>query len=249
MDADRCRLTAAESRSELTWLRCEAHTVFGMERARRHQRLLARLALGLLALVAELGGRSLTHRLDLGRHVNAPSYSGDEYYPILLAVVKVGLALMLARLTWRFVKARAVARAARRLHAAHGSRAGQRAPRVHFELSPGLWLLTFLVTSLIYLVQMDAEGISAGRWPLLAPWLHSSALPVFAVLSVVVALVYRTVERWLADYESYAAETAARASRLCGPSLCAPRAARAARATPRSLFGLAFEIRPPPAPA
>src|SRR5207245_2951159 len=142
VDADRCRLTAAESCSELTWLRREAHTVFGMERARRHQRLLARLALGLLALVAELGGRSLTHRLDLGRHVDAPSYSGAEYYPILLAVVKVGLALMLARLTWRFVKARAVARAARRLHAAHGSRPGQRAPRVHFELSPGLWLLT-----------------------------------------------------------------------------------------------------------
>src|SRR5438094_145227 len=93
-----------------------------MDHARRHQRLLARLALGLLALVAELGGRSLTHRLDLGRHVDAPSYAGAQYYPILLAVVKVGLALMLARLTWRFVKASAVARAARRLHAAHGPR-------------------------------------------------------------------------------------------------------------------------------
>src|SRR6266536_3413266 len=72
-----------------------------MERARRHQRLLARLALGLLALIAELVGRSLTHRLDFGRHVGAPSYSSADYYPILLAVVKVGVALMLARLAWR----------------------------------------------------------------------------------------------------------------------------------------------------
>ena len=227
----------------------QAHTVVGMERARRHQRLLARLALGLLALVAELAGRSLTHRVDFGRHVAAPSYAGAEYYPILLAVVKVGVALMLARLAWRFVKARSVARAARRLLVAHGSSAARGRPRVRLELSPRLWLGSFLATSLIYLVQVDAEGISAGRWPLLAPWLHTSALPVFAVLSVVVALLYRAVERWLADYETYAAETAARASRLGDRSLPAPRTARAEAATPRSLFGLAFESRPPPAPA
>jgi len=232
----------------LTWPRREAHTS-GVERARRHQRLLARLALGLLALVAELVGRSLTHRLDFGQHVGAPSYSAAEYYPVLLAVVKVGVALMLARVAWRFVKARAVARAARRLLAAHGSPAARRAPRVRLELSPRLWLLSFLATSLIYLVQMDAEGISAGRWPLLAPWLHTSALPVFAVLSVVVALVYRAVERWLSDYETYALETAARASRLGVRPLPAPRETRVALASPRLLFGLAFESRPPPAPA
>jgi hypothetical protein len=205
-----------------------------MERARRHQRLLARLALGLLALIAELAGRSLTHTLDFGRHIAAPSYSGAEYYPILLAVVKVAVALMLARLAWRFVKAS-------RILAAHG--AGCR-PRVRIELSPRLWLGSFFATSLIYLVQVDAEGIATGRWPLLAPWIHTSALP-----SVVVALVYRAVEQWLAEYETYAAETAARASRLGDRSLPAPRAARAERATPRSLFGIAFESRPPPAPA
>jgi len=49
-----------------------------MERARRHQRLLARFALGLLALVAELAGRSLAHRLDFGRHVETP-YAGAEF--------------------------------------------------------------------------------------------------------------------------------------------------------------------------
>jgi hypothetical protein len=206
-----------------------------MERARRHQRLLARLALGLLALVAELAGRSLTHRLDFGRHVAAPSYSGAEYYPILLAVVKVGVALMLARLAWRFVKAT-------RVLAAHG--AGCR-PRVRIELSPKLWLGSFLVTSLIYLVQMDAEGISAGRWPLLAPWLHTAALPVFAVLSVVVAVVYRAVEQWLSEYETYAHQTALRAARTAA-TLPTPRTTLEDLVAPRSLFGLAFEVRPPP---
>ena len=220
-----------------------------MERARRHQRGLARLALLLLALVAELTGRSLAHRLDFGRHVETP-YSGAQYYPILLAVVKVAVALMLARVAWRFVKARTVARAARRLLDAHGSPVVARpAPRVRIELSPRLWLGSFVVTSLIYLLQVDGEGISAGRWPLLAPWLHTAALPVFAVLSVVVALVYRAVENWLADYESYARDTAAHASRLLGGSVPAPRPPGGELVTPRSLFGLAFEVRPPPAPA
>ena len=206
-----------------------------MERARRHQRLLAALALGLLALIAELVGRSLTHRLDFGRHVGTPSYSGAEYYPVLLAVVKVGIALMLARLAWRFVKARRLLTSDARW-----------LPPVRFELSPRLWLLSFVTTSLIYLVQMDVEGITAGQWPLLAPWLHGSALPVFAVLSVVVALVYRAVEQWLYDYETYAFEAAARRTRGCS-ALPAPRTALDELVAPRSLFGLAFEVRPPPA--
>ena len=63
-----------------------------MARARRHQRLLSVLAFGLIALAAELLGRSLTHRLDFGRHVATPSYSGTDYYPILLGVVKTGIA-------------------------------------------------------------------------------------------------------------------------------------------------------------
>ena len=220
-----------------------------MERARRHQRLFSALAFGLLALVAELVGRSLTHRVNIGRHVATPSYAHADYYPVLLAVVKVGVALMLARLVWRFVKARSVARAARRLLPADESRGRLRGPRIRLELSPRLWLGAFVGTSLIYLVQMHAEGISSGRWPLLAPWLHSSALPVFAVLSVFVALLYRTVERWLSAYETYAAETAARASGLASVEPSMPRVAIAERTTPRSLFGLAFEVRPPPAPA
>jgi hypothetical protein len=220
-----------------------------MDRARRHQRLLARLALVLLALIAELAGRSLTHRLDIGRHVAQPSYAGADYYPVLMAVVKVGVALMLARLMWRFVKARSVARAARRLLVAHEPPARLRGPRVRLELSPRLWLGSFVATSFIYLLQMHAEGISAGRAPLLAPWLHTSALPVFAVLSVLVALLYRSVELWLSAYESYALESAARASRLVSAEQSMPRVPLAELISPRSLFGLAFEVRPPPLPA
>ena len=77
----------------------------------------------------------------------------------------------------------------------------------------------------------------------------TAALPVFAVLSVVVALVYRAVENWLSDYESYARDTAAWASRLLSVSLPSPHPSLAVLVTPRSLFGLAFEVRPPPAPA
>jgi hypothetical protein len=172
-----------------------------------------------------------------------------DYYPVLLICVKVGVALMLARVAWRFVRAHAVARAARRLLAAHGS-PGPEAPRIKLELSPRLWCGAFLATSLIYLVQTDVEGISAGRWPLLAPWLHTSALPVFAVLAVVVALVYGVVSRWLADWESYARETAAHALRLVHGTRLLPRpSTRIAVPPPRRLFGLAFESRPPPLPA
>jgi hypothetical protein len=215
----------------------------------RHHVLLARLALGLLALVAELGGRSLTHRIDIGRHVATPSYSGADYYPILLIVVKAGVALMLARLVWRFAKARGAERAARRLLRARGELAGRRAPRVRLEISPRLWLVAFLVTSVFFLIQTDAEQISTGRWPLLAPWLHTSALPVFAVLAVFVALLYGAVAHWLNDYELYARETAAYAARVCIDAPVAPQAAALAPIPPRTLFGLAFESRPPPAPA
>ena len=222
------------------------HTPLRMERARRHHRALAASAFGLLALVAELLGRSLTHRLDVGRHVESPSYSGADYYPVLLACVKVGIALLLARLAWRFVRARATARAAKRVL---GAVRHAQVPRLRLELSPRLWALTFATTSLLYLVQADAEGISTGRWPLFAPWLHSSALPVFAVLAVVVALLYGAVARWLREYERYAADAAEHAWRVVA---AAPRAARRPATivlAPRRLFGLAFESRPPPLPA
>lgn len=218
-----------------------------MERARRHQRLLAGLALGLLMLIAELAGRSLTHRLDLGRHVGRVSYAGADYYPFLLAAVKVAVALMLARLSWRFAKARSAARAARAVAAALGVQTRRRSPRVRLELSPRLWLVSFLGTASIYLAQTEAERIGRGSWPSFGPWLHSSALPVFAVLAVVVAVVFRLVERWLGDYEQFAADAVAFARGLTAeePQSLHPRPA--GTRAPRSLFGIAFESRPPPA--
>ena len=195
------------------------------------QRWLARVALGLLALVAEIVGRSLAHRIDVGRHVGPVSYSSARYYPVLLAAVKVGVALMLARVVWRFAKARRLA-----------SLLGR--PRVRIELSARLWLASFLATSAIYLVQVDAER---GGTPLLAPWLHTSALPVFAVLAVFVAILYRSVEVWLRDYEHLAAHAAACMRRIARERT-APIDLHLA-AAPRQRFGLAFESRPPPVPA
>ena len=218
-----------------------------MDRARRHQRLLSGLAFGLLALVAELVGRSLTYRLDVGRHVASPAYAGADYYPFLLGAVKVGIALLLARLAWRFARAHAAAQAARRLLAAVDS-CPSRAPRLRVVLSRRLWLASFVVTALFYLVQTDAERLSSGQWPLLAPWLHTSALPVFAVLSVFVAVVWGAVAGWLADYERFAEATVAYAVRVARDQEIRPldRPADAGGA-PRRLFGLAFESRPPPA--
>jgi hypothetical protein len=242
------RSRAGLRRNNLTTAHRGTQTI-AVARARRHQTFLARLALGLLALVAELAGRSLTHRIDVGRHLAAPSYDHADYYPILMAVVKVGVALMLARVAWRFVKARSVATAATKLLVARGHTSARARPRMRIELSSRLWLGAFLATASIFLLQMDAERISTGRWPLLAPWLHTSALPVFAVLAVIVAFVYGVVARWLSDYETYARQAAAEASRACvEPAPMRPRASHEETA-PRSRFGLAFESRPPPAPA
>jgi hypothetical protein len=219
-----------------------------MKRARRHQRLSSVLAFALLALIAELTGRSLTHRLDVGRHVSS-GYSGAEYYPFLLAGVKLGVALLLARLAWRFVRAHVAARGARRVLHTVGSSAAP-LPRVRLDLSPRLWLAAFLSTSTFYLLQTDAEQVAAGRWPLFAPWLHTSALPVFAVLAVLVALAWGAVARWLREYERYAADTCALADRIGAAADPLPTArTETAASPPRKLFGLAFESRPPPLPA
>ena len=219
-----------------------------VERARRHQRAFARLAFALLALIAELVGRALTHRLDFGRHVAAPSYAGTDYYPFLVAAVKIGVALLLARLAWRFVKARAASRAATRVLEALRASPRSPAPRVRLELSPRLWGFAFVSTSVIYLVQTDAERYADGGSSLFTPWIHTSALPIFAVLSVAIAVLYRSVARWLAEYESYAEATLAHASQLAAAEALvqAPRSG-ASSAPPRRLFGLAFESRPPPA--
>jgi hypothetical protein len=217
-----------------------------MERARRHRRLLAVLAFGVLAVAAELLGASLTHRIDLGRHVRSPSYSHAAYYPAVVAAVKVGIALLAASLVWRMLRAHAIWRAAHRL----GGSAGSDLPRVRATLSPRLWLAFFAVTATTYLVHADAARIASGRWALFFPWVHSSALPVFAVLAVLLTVVWTAVQRWLADYEQYAEDAARLARSLvrARPEATAfPRVAVAA--PPRRLFGLVLDSRPPPAAA
>lgn len=191
------------------------------------RRFLSRVALALLVLAAELAGRSLTHRIDLGRHVGRVSYSDASYYPALLIAVKVGIALMLARLAWRFFTARRVARVL-------GG-----APRLRVELSWRLWLLAFVGTTCVYLAQTNAEHAA----------LHSSALPVFAVLAVLVAVLHRTAELWLGDYERIAALAVALMQRVATHRPPLERTSDAGAVPPRRLFGLAFESRPPPAPA
>ena len=219
-----------------------------MASAKRHHRLLSALAFGLLALVVELLGRSLTQRIDIGRHVAAPADTSADYYPILLAFVKGGIALLLARLAWRLVRARAAARGGRRLLATLGTRFARKTPRVELRLSLRLYGAFLALPALIYLVQVDAEGLTARRWPLLAPWLHTSALPIFAVLAVFAAVVWRAVARWLSDYESYARAAVAHARRVARRLTDRPRyGARLVDLPPRRLFGIAFESRPPPA--
>lgn len=208
---------------------------------RRYHRLLSALAFCVLAVAAEVVGRSLTLRIDIGRHVAAPSYAAAAWYPFLLAALKLGIALLLARIAWRIGRARALARAGSGMLAAVGRR-GRRAPRVRLSLSPALWLRSFALTSLLYLAQADVA-----RGGVLSPWLHSSALPVFAVLSVVVAVLFGAVARWLDDYEDYAHATW-RAARRASAGAAPAGIRRAGRVPPppRRLFGLALDSRPPP---
>jgi hypothetical protein len=219
-----------------------------VQRARRHHRFLSAAAFGLLLLAAEVGGRSATARIDRLLHVSDPISAGASYSPFLLLAVKIGVALLAARLAWRFARAHTAARAGRRLLATLGSRSAAlpAAPRVRLRLSPRLWLAAFASTATIYLLQTDLEQQTVA----LSPWLHTYALPVFAVLAVLVAVGWSVVSRWLADYETYAEETFRHATRLVA-QLAARGIARAARDSraPRRRFGLAFESRPPPAPA
>jgi len=218
-----------------------------MTRARR-RRSIAGAAFALLALVTELLGRSVTIRVDRALHVEPLATPTTPYYPVLLAGLKVVVALAAAALVWRVLRAHATARAAERLVAAIGHRRPGYRPRLHVRFSPRLWLASFAASSLWYLVQNDSERLSHGRWPLLAPWLHTYALPVFAVLAILLALGWAAVRDWLADVEHYAAVTLARAGRILRPAPVR-RARPADDHAPRHLFGLSFESRPPPLPA
>jgi hypothetical protein len=202
----------------------------------------------LLALLTELTGRSVTVRLDRALHVGPLATPTTRYYPFLLAGIRTLAALLLAAVAWRLLKAHATATAAQRLLGTLGHRP-RGLPKLRLTLSPRLWLLSFAATSLWYLIQNDAAPVTHGRWPLLAPWLHTYALPVFAVLAVLLAIGWGAIRQWLFEVESFAAATFARVRRMLrGPSTPdrRPRLPADDRA-PRHLFGHEFESRPPPA--
>jgi hypothetical protein len=193
----------------------------------------------------------LTTRVDRALHVEPLAPSGATYYPFLLVAVKVVAALGLAALLARLIRAHAAADAGHRLLARLGHVGERRAPRLQIGLSPRVWLASFASTSLAYLVQADGEGIYEGRWHLFGPWLHTYALPIFAALSVLVALAW-SLARWLHAVEDYGERMLAHAHRILRAALrvVRPRYARPDDDHgPRRRFGLAFESRPPPLPA
>ena len=211
------------------------------------RRLKAGAAFALLALAAELAGRALTERLDDLLNVGPLATPTTTYYPFLLAGLRAGAALVVALVVWRAVRAHVAAAAGERLLGRIGR---ARRPRLRVTLSLRLWAASFAATSLWFLVQDDAVRLSTGRWPLLAPWLHTYALPVFAVCSLLLALGWGAVRSWLADVEHYTATTLARAARLLRAAR-RPLRRRVAgdERPPRRLHGAAFESRPPPLPA
>jgi hypothetical protein len=200
----------------------------------------------LLALVCELTGRSLTGSLDHALHVKPIAVPMARYYPFLLAGIRVLAALVLAAVAWRLLRAHVTANAGEAFLRALGQRRVG-APRIRLTLDPRLWLASFGATSLWFLIQDDAERLSEGRWPLLAPWLHTYALPVFAVLSVLLALGWGVVRDWLAEVEQYAAATIARVFRaLRGPAQISHGRRPCDASAPRRLFGAVLDSRPPP---
>ncbi len=216
-----------------------------------HRGLLRRrgvVTFGVFVVIAEVAGRSLTGRVDRALHVAPLARTDTSYYPFLLVGVKVVGALTIAALLARGLRAWAAADAGRRLLDATGHAHEHRSPRLRPGLSFRVWAAAFGATSLAYLVHADIESVAAGRWPLLAPWLHTYALPVFAVVAIVFAIAWRFAS-WLHEIEEFAVETLDRVRRILS-------AARRVRrrlprpadddSAPRRRFGLAFESRPPP---
>jgi hypothetical protein len=222
-----------------------------LRRVRGSRRTLTRGAtFALLALLCELTGRSVTVRLDRAFHVQPLAAPVTSYYPFLLAGVRLLASLAVAAVAWRLVRAHVTATAGEALLRAIGQHRAAGTPGVRLSLTSRRWLTSFGATALWFLVQNDAERLSEGRWPVLAPWLHTYALPVFAVLSVLLALGWGAVHDWLADVEQF---TAAAFARVFHALRSAQTAALRRRAcddrAPRHLFGDVFESRPPPLPA
>ena len=191
-----------------------------------------------LALVVEIAGRAITRRLDTALNVAPLATPTTPYYPLLLAGARVLAAGVVGLAALRLIRAHAAASAAERLLGRITRR-----PRLRITLSLRVWAHAFIATSVWYLLQNDAVRVSSGRWPLLAPWLHSYALPVFALCSLLLALAWGVMRGWTAEVERYTASVLAQASRLLRTLLApAPSLHPTASRPPRHLFGLAFEF-------
>lgn len=205
-----------------------------------------------LVVIAEVVGRSLIGHVDRLFHVEPLARPDASYYPFLLVAVKTVGAIVFAGLLARGTRAWATADAGNRLLnvVCHGHE--QRAPRLRAALSLRVWLAAFAATSLLYLVHADADGIAAGRWAVFSPWLHTYALPIFAGLAFVVALIWRFAS-WLYEVEEYGVRAIARVHRILTAALTPSTRRAHSRAAddvaPRRRFGLSFESRPPPLPA
>ncbi|HEX5450245.1 MAG TPA: hypothetical protein VFW85_09335 [Gaiellaceae bacterium] len=199
----------------------------------------------LLVVLADVLGRSVVLRVDAALHVAPLAPSAASYYPALLLAVKVLAALGLAALLARATRVHAAATAGRRLLRRAGRDA--RRPRLNAQLNGRVWIASFGVTSVAYLVQADADGAAGGPWSLFAPWLHTYALPVYAVLSVLVALAW-SVRRWLRAVEEFGERAMEQAQRILRAAFRdTPRHNHPDDDhAPRRRFGLAFESRPPP---
>ena len=183
----------------------------------------------LLVLVAEVVGRSFTTRVDRALHVAPLAPTGADYYPFLL----VG-----AEGRWLRSPSPACSRGssapgrpprrASGCSTAIGHGHERRSPRLRPGLSPRVWLASFVATSLLYLVHSDADSAAAGRWPLFAPWLHTYALPVFAGVSVLVAVALARSPAGCTRSRTTPCRTLARVRRLLTAPLAPPvRRARA----------------------
>ena len=205
------------------------------------------ITFAVLVLCAEVAGRALTRHVDNALHVAPLARTDTSYYPFLLVGVKAAGALLLAALAARGVRAWAAADAGRRLLAAAGHPHDTPAPRLKPGLSIRVWAASFAATSLVYLLHADTESAMAGRWPLLAPWLHTYALPIFALLAVLIAVAWRLFG-FLHEIEAFADRTLERVRRvLARVERVRQQHPHADDETgPRRRFGLSFESRPPP---
>ena len=217
-----------------------------VSRVTASRRQLSACALVVVVLAGEVAGRWLARNLPFVGAVPQRAHRGIDLWPVLVALAKLTSALLVARLLWSIVTAQRLARAGERVLG--GRRLPVSRPIPVIGLSPRAWLASFVGMSLLALVPTSSGELTGGCWPLLASWVHTQELPVFAVLAVLVAVLWRTVGRWLRALERYGA----RLRRLAHAGDPEPRLGRLSGAVglpPRARFGTCLECRPPPAPA